>query len=353
MSGSSRELGLPVDEFAPDEPNHRPALAALLAAAVGAVLVTALLGIPREHAPLPVVARYALEVALPQWKFTEPVNEVVYGTRGFDTFGETFLLLAAVVGISTVTRTREARRGFVGEAVAGAREQQEVDESGGSAAGSGAAGGEGSETEAKEAEAGEQGRGRRRELPDDLPLGTPGPESSEAMTVVVRGGVRVVAPILLTAGTYLAIWGYSPGGGFPAGAVVLGVVLLAYVSLGYRKVENVVRPGVVEPIEMAGALAIVLVELLGLFLKGSFSANWLPLAQIETPLSGGVLQAFSWSELVEVATGLTLVVFGLLGMEHDWSPDVAPGEEPAHEQLLGPTDRPGAGEPAPGDEEAA
>ena len=47
--------------------------------------------------PCPAIARYALEIALPQWHITEPVNEVVYGTRGFDTFGETFLLLAAVV----------------------------------------------------------------------------------------------------------------------------------------------------------------------------------------------------------------------------------------------------------------
>ena len=49
--------------------------------------------------PLPAVARYAMDVALPRWGLTEPVNEVVYGTRGFDTFGETFLLLAAVVSV--------------------------------------------------------------------------------------------------------------------------------------------------------------------------------------------------------------------------------------------------------------
>ena len=61
-----------------------------------------------------------MTVAIPKWHTLEPVNEVVYGTRGFDTFGETFLLLAAVVGIGMITRSREARRGFIGEEVAGA-----------------------------------------------------------------------------------------------------------------------------------------------------------------------------------------------------------------------------------------
>ena len=30
---------------------------------------------------------------------------------------------------------------------------------------------------------------------------------------------------------------------------------------------------------------------------------------------------FSVAELVEVATGLTIAIFGLLGMQHDWTPD--------------------------------
>ena len=84
-------------------------------------LGVAMAEIPREHAPLSQVARYALDVALPQWGLTEPVNEVVYGTRGFDTFGETFLLLAAVISVVVITRPREPRRGYFGEETAGAR----------------------------------------------------------------------------------------------------------------------------------------------------------------------------------------------------------------------------------------
>lgn len=326
QGASPREAGA----LEASESPRRPLAGFVLAGAFAAVLVAALVGIPREHAALPAIARQALLVAIPHWKITEPVNEIVYGTRGFDTFGETFLLLAAVVGIGTLTRAREARRGFIGEEVAGEREQGEVDPAVPTGAG---------EEEARRAEKGEQ-QGRRRKLPDFVPLGTASPETADAMTVVVRGAVRLAAPVLFVVGLYVVAWGYSPGGGFPAGAALVGVVLFAYAAYGYKKVEPVIRPDVIEPIEMSGALAIVAVEALGLILKGSFSASWAPLAQVATPLSGGVLQLFSVSELVEVATGLTLVIFGLLSMTHDWSPDEDGGES----SFAGPAGRPGAGE---------
>jgi multicomponent Na+:H+ antiporter subunit B len=284
-----------------------------MAAALGAAMA----GMPREHAPLPLIARYALEIAIPRWKLTEPVNEIVYGTRGFDTFGETFLLLAAVVSVVVITRPREPRRGYFGEAAAGAREQQQQDPNVGSDA---------TEEEARSAERREQGEqapsgGEPVETPDATPLGTPAPETAEAMTVVVRNAVRVVLPILAVAGLYLVTWGYSPGGGFPGGAVILGVLLLVYASYGRRKISKVIRPGLIEPLELAGAGLIIMTEFLGLVFNGSFSANWLPLAPILTPLSGGVAQLFSAAELIEVGTGLTIAVFALLGMTHDWVRD--------------------------------
>ena len=112
------------------EPLHRPWLGALIVAGMAVALAAAMAGIPREHAALPAIARYALAVALPKWGLTEPVNEVVYGTRGFDTFGETFLLLAAIISVILITRPRESRRGYFGEETAAGREQSESDPAG-------------------------------------------------------------------------------------------------------------------------------------------------------------------------------------------------------------------------------
>jgi multicomponent Na+:H+ antiporter subunit B len=318
-----------------EEPAHRRWAGAALAAGLVVALGVAMAGLPSDHAPLPAVARYALAVSLPRWGLTEPVNEVVYGTRGFDTFGETFLLLAAVVSVILITRSREPRRGYFGESAAGAREQSQTDP---------VQPADASEQEARAAERGEQGdsstgdsdtaedpatgnsrggeqRRDRPATPDAVPLGTPAPETAEAMTVVTRTAIRMALPILAVAGLYLAAWGYSPGGGFPGGAVLVGVLLLAYAAFGRRRVARIIRPGLLEGIELGGATAIIVTELMGLVLRGSFSANWLPLAAPATILSGGIAQLFSGSELIEVGTGLAITIFALIGMEHDWTPD--------------------------------
>jgi multicomponent Na+:H+ antiporter subunit B len=291
---------------------HRPWLGLLLVAGVLAVLAIGLLRLPREAAALPDIARHAMDLALPKWGTTEPVNEIVYGTRGFDTFGETFLLLAAVVSVSTLARGREVRTEYVGEASAGRDEQRDSDPHESESP---------RESEARAAELGEQDDAPEPVDADRSPLGSPGPEQAEAMTVVVRIAARSAAVILAVAAVYLAAWGYSPGGGFPAGAALSGVAVLLYAALGYRRVRRVVRPSVLEPLELAGAAAIIGIELVGLIRKGSFSANWLPLAPVGTIRSGGILQLFSGSELIEVGTGLTIAIFSLLGMTHDWTPD--------------------------------
>ena len=220
-------------------------------------------GMPREHAPLPLIARYALDIAIPRWKLTEPVNEIVYGTRGFDTFGETFLLLAAVVSVMVITRPREPRRGYFGEAAAGAREQQQDDP---------ACGPDATERRPGRPSAGSRASRRRGgepvETPDATPLGTPAPETAEAMTVVVRNAIRVVLPILAVAGLYLVAWGYSPGGGFPGGAVILGVLLLVYASYGRRKISKVIRPGLIETTGTGGRGTDLMTEFLGLVFNG-------------------------------------------------------------------------------------
>jgi multicomponent Na+:H+ antiporter subunit B len=308
------------------QPIHRQRVGLLVVGAVATCLVAAIVSLPREDAPLPAVARQALEIALPQWHTTEPVNEIVYGTRGFDTFGETFLLLAAVVGVVVISRSKEHHRTVLLEDVLAREEQAVVDRRpAGAAANAGPSDPEEAEREEgagvdepqtpsprdvrERADAGREPRAR---------VGTQELERAPQMTIVVRGGLRVAAPVLAVAGLYLVAWGYAPGGGFPAGAVIAGVLLLAYVAYGYPAVRRFVDREMLENVEMAGAAAIIGLGLAGLAIEGSFSANFLPLGTVQTIRSGGVLQAFSAAELFEVATGLTLVIFALLSMGSDW-----------------------------------
>jgi multicomponent Na+:H+ antiporter subunit B len=286
---------------------HRRTVGALLTAGVLGVLVAAVVGLPREGSPLPRIARYAAEVALPSFHTTEPVSEVVYGTRAFDTFGETFLLLAAIVSVIVLTRRREGRAERPGEAEVADDEQTHGADDAGS-------------KQARAAEARETDESADQpEYPDDEPLGTPAPEVAAGMGVVVRSAARVAAPVLAVAGLYLCAWGYTPGGGFPAGAVVMGVVLLVYTAYGRGRVRRFTDERWVEAIELGWALVIVGLGVTGLVIRGSLWADWVPHAPAQTIRSGGIMQLFSVSELFEVATGLILVVFALLSVRHDWA----------------------------------
>lgn len=305
------------------ERRHRPWLGLALAAGVGAVLAVGFTDLPRAGAALPAIARHAMRIALPKWGQAEVVSEIVYGSRGFDTFGETFLLLAAVVAVVTLSRSREHRTEYVGEATAGRGAPAR------SGAGDGdASDGGGSEAESRRAE--RQESGDDDAVPRDAdwePLGTRAPEQAAAMTVVVRVAARVAALVLAVASIYLAAWGYTPGGGFPAGAAVAGVVILLYAAFGHRALHGAVRPAVIEPIELFGAAAIIAIGLFGLLFRGSLFANFLTLAEVGTIRAGGTNQLYSLAELIEVATGLTIAIFSLLGMQHDWARDDDDGAE--------------------------
>jgi multicomponent Na+:H+ antiporter subunit B len=292
-------------------PARRPIVAAVVVAGIGVCLAAAFVDLPRQSAPLPGIARDALASAIPDWHTTEAVSVVVYGTRGFDTFGETFLLLGAVVGVIVICRGPERRRVFMQEERLGRREQEETRRARGG-------GTHKRRPDVEHAEDIEQGQAGGS-ADGDGGIGTRGHVSDPAMTVVVRTGARPVLLALTVAGAYLVALGFTPGGGFPAGAVLAGVVLLGYAAYGYGAVRKVVRPALLEALELAGAAAIVAIQVLGLVLEGSVSANWLPLGQVQTIFGGGILQAFSASELIEVATGLLIVVFSLVAMEREWT----------------------------------
>ena len=289
---------------------RRRVVAAVLVAGTAVCLGVAFLDLPREGADLPGIARDAMIQALPEWHHTEVVSTIVYGTRGFDTLGETFLLLAAVVGVVVVCRGPEHRRVFLQEERLGRREQAEARGSGGGRSRTTRHPQTEHAEEVEQGRAGEDDRGQG--------IGARGPVSEAAMTVVVRTGARIVLPLLTVAGAFLLLSPWAPGGGFPAGAVLSGVVLLTYAAFGYRAVRPLVRPGLLEAVEMVGAAAIILLGVGGLVFEGSFLANWLGLGTPETVHAGGILQVFSASEVLEVCTGLLIVVFSLLAMEREW-----------------------------------
>src|SRR4051794_13754058 len=94
---------------------RRQAVAAALLACLSVAMVAGLTGLPGDRAALPAIARTAVRDALVTWHNPESVSALVYGWRAGDTFGETFLLFAAVVSVLVVTRAHERRHAFLQE----------------------------------------------------------------------------------------------------------------------------------------------------------------------------------------------------------------------------------------------
>ena len=94
--------------------------------------------------------------------------------------------------------------------------------------------------------AGEAGRARRPagRRPTPTRSGTPGPETRAGDDRGrPHGGRGSPRRCWRSPASTWSAWGYSPGGGFPAGAVILGVVLLLYAGFGRRRIAAICPPG--------------------------------------------------------------------------------------------------------------
>jgi len=103
---------------------------------------------------------------------------------------------------------------------------------------------------------------------------------------VVRVGSRIVFTFILLTGFYIFMHGHlTPGGGFQGGALIATGFLLLYLSYsdtGINRKRFMVAEGL-------GGIIYVFIGLIGLFVKGSFLANFLPKGTMFDLLSAGIL----------------------------------------------------------------
>lgn len=103
---------------------------------------------------------------------------------------------------------------------------------------------------------------------------------------IVKTGSRIIFPFILITGTYIFMHGHlTPGGGFQGGALIGTGFLLLYLSY-FETGINRKRFMLVEGL---GGIVYVIIGLAGLFMKGSFLANFLPKGVIYDLLSAGIL----------------------------------------------------------------
>jgi multicomponent Na+:H+ antiporter subunit B len=138
-------------------------------------------------------------------------------------------------------------------------------------------------------------------------------ESRAEMTVIVRTIIRTLLPIVLVFGVYLITYGHlTPGGGFQGGMALVGAVMSFYLAYGYEIVRRFPHEEL-DLVEHSGALAYLVLGLLGLFAGTFYLTNILKGGTPGSLFSGGIVFLLNLIVGIKVAAGTLLVLLILIG----------------------------------------
>jgi multicomponent Na+:H+ antiporter subunit B len=221
---------------------------------VAVLLGWGLAGLPRFGASGGPYGSMIRAVAVHQRHATNVVDAVVFDYRSFDTLGEEFIFLAAVIGVTMLLRAQR-----------------------------------------------EESEGPPRDIEED----GPGVPVSDAVRVA---SLALVAP-LAAFGMYLVVHGHlTPGGGFQGGVVLGSAPVLVYLSGRYRAFRALTPVDALDLEEGAGAAGFVLVGLVGMIASGVFLENVFPLGRVGAVFSAGMMPILNLTVGLEIAAGVVLVV---------------------------------------------
>jgi len=213
---------------------------------------------------------------VPERHVTNMVSAVNFDYRGFDTLGEEFMLLCAVTGVTVLLR---GTRG--------------------------------------EARSAQPGRVEGRPI---LPR-------SEA-TVLLS---RVLAPLILMFGLYVALHAMTtPGGGFQGGVIAATGTLLFFAGDGYRGWRRLIRSGAMDACEGSGASLYALCGFASMALGLPFLENVLPLGTPGDLFSGGLMLVENAGVALAVGGGFVVLFIEFLEETRVEPPEEAPGDAPGH-----------------------
>ncbi len=104
---------------------------------------------------------------------------------------------------------------------------------------------------------------------------------------LLKIGVKVLFPLIMLFGLYVMIHGHlSPGGGFQGGVIIASAFLLMFLAYGN---EFSLNHRVATLFEAFSGAGFVLFGLLGVLTVNRFFGNFLPLGDLGTLFSGGII----------------------------------------------------------------
>jgi len=148
----------------------------------------------------------------------------------------------------------------------------------------------------------------------------------QGMTLIVKQVTKLVTGFIFLFAFYLILFGHlSPGGGFVGGvALACGFVLLV-LSYGKEYVNTLIRDRTMVIWDCIGALAFLLIALLGYFGGVFFDNIWAHHGKDYTLLSGGTIPLANIAIGIKVGACLAGVFVALIVFHRDL--DLAKGDE--------------------------
>ena len=108
------------------------------------------------------------------------------------------------------------------------------------------------------------------------------------MTFIVKTITNLIIGFMMVFGAYVVLYGHiTPGGGFPGGVMVALAYILITLAYGRKVVESMVSGVAGSLLDDLGALSILILGFIGLFLGGTFLFNFLPKGTPFTLFSAG------------------------------------------------------------------
>ena len=128
--------------------------------------------------------------------------------------------------------------------------------------------------------------------------------------IILQTAAPAIMLFALVAGFYIILHGHlSPGGGFPGGAVIASAFIIQ--CLGFKK-DSPRRGWLMLLVSLAG-LGLLAVGLSGLYIKGSFFANFLPTGSLGETFSAGSIMIVYILIGIKTASELSSITADFIG----------------------------------------
>ncbi len=140
--------------------------------------------------------------------------------------------------------------------------------------------------------------------------------NNSGMTLIVKTVTRITVWMIILYGFYIILHGHlTPGGGFGGGVILALALLNVLLAYGREFTQKWLNIGFLEHVESLSALMFVVVGILGIFVSGSFLANFLSKGTLFDVISAGTIPVLNIIIGFKVAMSLFLVVWVLAGIK--------------------------------------